>query len=83
MKWEGEAPAEPRRQRVASGEQFFLEGSAPALPKKFSAHQEMRPPVFQTALAGFVFVAPSSVAWMKWEGEAPAEPETTASGEGE
>jgi hypothetical protein len=34
----------------------FLEGSAPALPK-ISAHHEMRPPVFQPALAGFVFVA--------------------------
>ncbi|MFA0734483.1 MAG: hypothetical protein OGMRLDGQ_000983, partial [Candidatus Fervidibacter sp.] len=31
----------------------YLEGSAPALPKN-SAHQEMRPPVLQPALAGFV-----------------------------
>jgi len=33
----GEASAEPRQQRVANGEWFFLEDSAPALPKKFSA----------------------------------------------
>ena len=37
MKWEGEIPAEPKRQRVANGEQrvVFLEGSALALPKIF------------------------------------------------
>jgi len=48
MKWEGEAPAEPETAassewRVANS--FFLEDSAPALPK-ISAHQEMRPPEF-------------------------------------
>jgi hypothetical protein len=43
--WDGETPAEPKRQRMTSS---FLEGSAPALPKNFSAHQEMRPPVLPT-----------------------------------
>ena len=36
-KWEGEAPAEPKLQRIATGDwrMTFLEGSAPALPKEF------------------------------------------------
>ena len=62
--WEGKAPAEPKTAaicewRVANGETAnFLEGSAPALPKKFFgllktalrtshsnlAHWEVRPP---------------------------------------
>jgi hypothetical protein len=46
MKWEGEVPAEPKRQRVVNSEWrlaisdwcvIFLEGSAPALPKIFGA----------------------------------------------
>ncbi|MFA0736767.1 MAG: hypothetical protein OGMRLDGQ_003267 [Candidatus Fervidibacter sp.] len=38
MKWEGKAPAEPKRQRMASSEwRIVLEGSASALPKIFGA----------------------------------------------
>jgi hypothetical protein len=33
-------------QRMANGK-WFLEGSAPALPKNFRLHQEMRPPDFR------------------------------------
>ena len=72
-----------KRQRVANGEWriVFSGGQRSCAAEKFSAHQEMRPPVFQPASAGFVFVAPSSVAWMRWEGEAPAEPKTAANGD--
>jgi hypothetical protein len=42
--------SEWRRRIVFSG------GQRSCAAEKFSAHQEMRPPVFQTALAGFVFV---------------------------
>ena len=70
--WEGEAPAETETAangdwqlatgktaassewRVASGE--ISGGQRSCAAEKFSAHQEMRPPVFQTALAGFVFL---------------------------
>jgi hypothetical protein len=47
-----------KRQRVASGEWriVFSGGQRSCAAEKFSAHQEMRPPVFQTALAGFVFL---------------------------
>jgi hypothetical protein len=37
-------------------EWVLLDGGVLALPKN-SAHQEMRPPVFQPALAGFAFIA--------------------------
>jgi hypothetical protein len=43
---------------VANGDwrnKNFLEGSASALPKNFSAHQEMRPSVFQPDLAWLRF----------------------------
>jgi hypothetical protein len=66
----------------------FLEGSAPALPK-ISAHHEMRPPVFQPALAGFVFVATDlktgrgTRGGMNWEGKAPAEPKRQRVANGE
>jgi len=57
MKWEGKALAEPKRQRVVNSEwwlaisdwwMIFLEGSAPALPKNFSAHRKTRPPVTES-----------------------------------
>ncbi|WP_456338329.1 hypothetical protein [Fervidibacter sacchari] len=38
QRWEGEAPAEPKRKRMANSDwriAIFLDGSAPALPKKF------------------------------------------------
>ncbi len=48
MEGEGEAPAEPKRQRIAIGEWrdgSFLEGSAIALPTKISVMQEHDLPV--------------------------------------
>ncbi|MDT7893639.1 MAG: hypothetical protein RRA51_04905, partial [Armatimonadota bacterium] len=52
--------------RLASSKwrMVFLEGSAPALPKN-SAHQEMRPPVFQPVLAGFIFAATNFKWWFR------------------
>jgi len=78
----GRARLLPSQKRQRMERIVFSGGQRSCAAEKFSAHQEMRPPVFQTASAGFVFVAPTSVAWMKWEGEAPAETtQRVASGE--
>jgi hypothetical protein len=39
----------------------FLEGSAPALPKNFSAHQEMRPKV--SSISGVPGYCPTEKFW--------------------
>jgi len=74
-KWEGEASAEPKRQRFANSDwrmvkrQIFWravllhcrkfsahqEMCPPALPKIFSAHQEMRPPIFSACFSRLRF----------------------------
>jgi hypothetical protein len=87
MKWEGEAPAEPKRQRFANSEwrmvkrQIFWRAVLPHC-RKFSAHQEMCPPIFSACFRRLRFGrhrlktgrGTRDEGREKWEGEAPAEP---------